>query len=320
MLITVTGANGFLGRAVVHHCRESGINVRALSRRPVPEVDGVQQVRGDVVSGERLREAFRGADAVIHTAGLAHRHHGAPDAMYREVNELAPRNVVTAAAESDVPRVVIISTVAVYGGSRARGVTDETDACMPTTTYGISKLAGEWNATAAAARRRIDLGVLRLCTVFGAEDPGNVARLVQSIKARRPLPVGIGTRKSLIHRQDAARACILAATKASSSHGVFNVVGGVYSVDEIARTIASELGSRAILFHIPPSFGRAVAAMSRRVPRLNSISQQFDRWLSDEAYSGAAFADAFGFSAEVDLRTGVRDEVEWLDSEQRGSA
>ncbi|MGI9091631.1 MAG: NAD-dependent epimerase/dehydratase family protein [Gemmatimonadaceae bacterium] len=314
--IAVTGGTGFIGREIVRQCLARGVSPRVVTRRPDPASrlgPDSELVVADVATGAGLETAFRDCDALIHAAGLAHRHGGAAEGEFRSANSNGCRRVLLAAADAGISRVVLLSSISVYGGSRWHEPVNEGAACLPTTAYGRSKLDGEAEAWRIAQSHSVQLIVLRLATVYGAHDPGNLIRLIRAIDGRRFVRIGAGTvRKSLLHRADAARACLDAALRhTGGEESTFNVVGGTYSLDVITETIASALGRRLPRGRIPGAVARSGAALVRPIPRFRSAGSAIGRWLADEAYTGDLFEQVFSFRPEVGLSEGIRDEVDW---------
>jgi nucleoside-diphosphate-sugar epimerase len=122
-VLAITGGTGFVGGTLVNLARAGGHQVRALTRRPQPEHDGVVWVTGALDSPEALAELVAGTDAVIHVAGVVN----APDrAGFAAGNVEGTRAIVAAAEQAGVRRFVHVSSLAarepqlsVYGWSKA---------------------------------------------------------------------------------------------------------------------------------------------------------------------------------------------------------
>jgi len=97
-LIALTGATGFIGRALVREFLARGYRVRVLLRRPsaVP-IECSSAVIGDLARLRNMKDAFQDADFVIHTAGVAHAMSGVPEDDYRTLNTEATLNLARAA-------------------------------------------------------------------------------------------------------------------------------------------------------------------------------------------------------------------------------
>ena len=120
--VLVTGGTGFVGPRVVAALRDRDLPVRALARRPAREEAlralGVELVEGDVTKPETLGPALAGADTVVHLVSIIQ---GKPKDFDRIMCE-GTRNVVAAAREAGVRRVVLMS---------ALGLTEETAETIP---------------------------------------------------------------------------------------------------------------------------------------------------------------------------------------------
>lgn len=312
--IAVLGGTGFLGGAVVNACAAMGLDVWPVARTARAATGGSGGFRrSDLLTGAGLEEALSGADVVIHAAGLAHQHGGTTSAAMHAANVDGSRRAAEHAAAAGARRFVLVSSVSVYGGASA--LRTETARCAPTSPYGASKLAGERVVQRVAQERGIELIVLRMATIFGAGDPGNFARLIRMLD--RGLPVGVDARtvsKSVIHRRDAADACVLAALSSTPTTGTFNVVGGVHSLDEIVSAAAAVLGRRSPRRAIPHTAAIGFASVLRRIPGTRPFGAAVQRLLAGEAYSGDAFGTAFRFTPRVALADGLTEEVAWLRS------
>jgi len=166
---------------------------------------------------------MQGVDAVVHLAALLHIVNPPPELCekYERVDVGGTATVVDAAIAAGVKRVLLASTIAVYGPSGSR-VLDEESAAAPDTFYGQTKLAAEQIVLAARRANGQPLGtVLRFGAVYGARIKGNYRRLVQALVRSRFVAVGDGSnRRTLIYHKDVARAAVLAVSQpAAASHG-----------------------------------------------------------------------------------------------------
>jgi nucleoside-diphosphate-sugar epimerase len=168
------------------------------------------------------------------------------------------------------------------------------------------------------------LVILRMATVFGECDPGNVGRLVRAIDGRRFIWIGRGeNNKSLIHREDAARACLLALQAATPGAATFNVASVVTTMRTIVQTIAANLGRTVPRWHVPaqPLLGAARLLVSMRVggSRANGLVLALNTWLANEVFDGTAFRQWCGFSPSVSLEVGLHRQVKWYQAVRGGS-
>ena len=137
MKILVTGSAGFVGRPVCREVLRRGHQVRGLDRVPTPGLRDA--VVADIADASPVREAVRGVDAVIH---LAAQPEEAEWARLVGPNVVGLSNVMNAAREEKVPRVVLASSVMVVAGRKSPLPVRADDAC-PRTHYALTKLLAE---------------------------------------------------------------------------------------------------------------------------------------------------------------------------------
>ena len=183
MTIAITGATGFVGQALLDRAATAGIEVRALTRREQPPRDGVEWVRGDLDDQAALRQLCRGAEAIIHVAGVVN----APDAAgFERGNVTGTLNVIEAARYAGVPRLVHVSSLS------AR----EPDLSV----YGASKARAEKLVRASG----IDWTIVRPPGIYGPRDTEYFEMFRLARWGVLPVPPREG-RSSLIHVDDLAR-------------------------------------------------------------------------------------------------------------------
>ncbi len=315
--ILVTGANGFLGSEIVRQAIAAQLLVRATDKRAESITPAVDYRPADILDLSRLKSVLCDVSFVIHAAGLAHifDRTQAVTAPFKEINEQGTANVARAAAEAGVRHFILISSVSVYGPF-TQGVYDESALCRPEGPYAESKYQAEQRAIEIVQRSGMALTILRLATLYGEGDPGNVARLMRTIDRGRFIWVGDGSnRKSLLHRNDAARACMATVLHPSNGVGIYNVAAPPCTMREVVQGLAVVLGRPVPRWHIRASLAlRSAKILSRLVGhrgRLGHLHTTLDKWLADDAYDPSKFQQTFGFQTQVGLLEGLRREVAW---------
>ncbi len=317
MMLVITGASGFLGRRLTQDAAQRGVAIRALSRRGWTPGPGVQGIACDVLDVDGLRSAMEGATHVVHAAGLAHifGHADASSDRFERVNAVGTENVLRAAVLAGVNHVVHVSSVSVYGPHTAAVCTEDTP-CKPVGPYATSKFDAEQRARATVQGTGTALTMLRLATLYGEEDPGNVARLMRAIDRGRFVWIGDGsTWKSLIHRDDAARACVhavLAAAPAAVS--VFNVSAPAVTMQQVVSGLADALDRRVPEWRVPGSLVSQLTHFlgdTLHVARAARVHDTVRKWLTDDVYDGSRFDRTFDFRADIALRDGLAREAAW---------
>lgn len=178
--VLVTGAAGLLGQAVVAelqgHRQVSGFDRVGGSA-------GIEWHVGDICDPVAIRNAMRGCDAVIHLAAMAHILAGAPDQIM-QVNAMGTWQVLSAAEEAKVRRIVVCSTDSVIGFTVRQGAMivpdylpiDEKHPMRPTDVYGMSKQLVEELARAFFNRGNLEVAVMRPVFVLYPSIEGEVRR------------------------------------------------------------------------------------------------------------------------------------------------
>src|SRR5882762_2003669 len=279
--VLVTGATGFIGRHACEHLSERGWTVRAFvrSQPSIPVPGATAYAFGDLTDRAAVRDAVRGAAAVLHLAGRAHRVHEKPnenEVEYRLVNVDGTRTVMEEAAAAGVRNVVFVSSIAAASGSS--GSVGETMEPGPPTAYGRTKLEAEEIVREIAQRTGISATIIRPTLVYGPGMKGNPLRLFQLVSAGLPLPFGLlGSKKSFLYVGNlvAAIGQLLA-----SPNGVRTLVAAdphPVSTAEFSRAIARALGTRCLLVPVPASALRALARLGDAFPFFPLNSESVDR-------------------------------------------
>jgi nucleoside-diphosphate-sugar epimerase len=310
-LILVTGASGFLGAEVVRLLVEGGWPVRVLMRRERGNLPGVEVAVGDVGDVLSLTNACAGVGVVVHAAGLAHVFgaEGKRRELFDQVNEQGTVNVVRAARDAGVRVCVVASSVSVYGEYEG-DVCDESTVCRPVGPYAVSKYNAELRMREIAERSGMNVAMLRFATIYGEGDRGNVAKLIALIGKGRFVRPGSGAnRKSLIHKQDAAKAVIAVVERGFVGVDVFNVSARPATVRGIVAAISKARGKREPRLFVPEGILRVVVRVLLALGDPGRVGERVLKLLKDDVYSGEKFEKMFRFSATVGLDEGMQREV-----------
>ncbi len=297
-LVVVTGAAGFVGRAVVDRLRAAGREVRPIVREDRGGVEGAIALGPlEQASPEALARVLDGAEAVVHLAARAHvlgdRGPGA-EAAYRAANVDATARLALAAVASKVPRFVLASSVKVNGDATLPGRPFRPgDPPAPTDVYGRSKRDAEVALADACRGSSTAAIVLRLPLVIGPGARGNVARLVDAIEAGRTLPVGaIDNRRSVLGLANLGDAIVAALDAQPAPAGVHFVADAdAVSTPALVRAIAGALGRPVPLAFVP-------VALLKLGARLAGRGAEFGR------LAGSLEVDASSFTAATGWKPG----------------
>jgi nucleoside-diphosphate-sugar epimerase len=310
MKILVTGATGFLGKTVVREFLRRGDEVHATGKSPAS--DSPNYVPADVSGDLKCLDALKNIETIVHAAGLAHQFRGASREDFWRVNVGGTENVAKLARRLNVKNFILISSVAVYGRAAFENRRfEEEAACRPLGVYAESKLEAE-----RAAREILDgdvnFTILRPSTIVGEGDRGNVQRLIKTIERGRFFWLGSGENlKSLVYKDDVARACAAVLDEEHAGERVFNVTAPAVKMREIVGTIEENLGKSVPAFSIPPKPLRVGLKFGARlgIKKIEKISETVEKWLSDDVFSGEKIASELNFTIKTDALEGIRREI-----------
>jgi UDP-glucose 4-epimerase len=302
--VLVTGGAGFVGSALVRRLMESGARVTVLDdlftgrRDALPA--GAEFIEGSVVDEPLVRDLVKRHTVVFH---LAARNIIASTANPRDdfaTNIGGTLNVLMAARESNVERVVYTSSASIYGNPNTIPI-NEDDRLVPLTPYAVSKLAGEHYCIAFYESYGLPVAVVRYSNVYGPyqrpENPycGVVSKFLIAAYAGKALPIhgDGGQTRDYTFVEDAVEATLLAATHPRAEGEVFNVGTGVEtSVHDLALAIGRVSGRTVTLEHIDR---RDIDNIRRRVVNIEKIRRML-RW-----------------SPQVTLERGLERTIKWFD-------
>jgi UDP-N-acetylglucosamine/UDP-N-acetyl-alpha-D-glucosaminouronate 4-epimerase len=258
MRVLVTGGGGFIGSNLVRALLERGDDVRVLdnfstgNRANLADIAGeVEMVEGELRSYERVHAATRGVEVVFHQGALPSVPRSVQDPLTTAaVNTEGTLNVLLAARDESVRRVVFASSSSVYGNSDElpRVETQNPDPISP---YGVSKLAAERYCVSFSRVYPLETVALRYFNVFGPnQDPSSqyaavVPKFITTVADGRPVPVyGDGEQqRDFTFVSNVVEANLLAAEAEGVSGTIVNVATGrATSVRELADTIGTILG------------------------------------------------------------------------------
>ncbi len=258
MKALVTGGAGFIGSNLVRALVERGDRVRVLdnfstgNRANLLGLESdVEIVEGELRSYERVHAATRGVELVFHQGALPSVPRSVQDPLTTSaVNIEGTLNVLLAARDEGVRRVVFASSSSVYGNSGPLPHV-ETQSADPISPYGVAKLAAERYCVSFSRVYPLETIALRYFNVFGGnQDPRSqyaavVPRFITEIGAGRAVPIyGDGTQsRDFTYVANVVEATMLAGDAAAGSGAVLNVATGrSVTVNDLAETVGAVLG------------------------------------------------------------------------------
>jgi UDP-glucose 4-epimerase len=267
--VLVTGGAGFIGSNLARDLLARGDEVRVLDnfstgyRRNLEGLDA-ELVEGDLRSYERVATAVRGIEVVFHQGAMPSVPRSIQDPLTSTaVNVEGTLNVLLAARDAGVRRVVFASSSSVYGN--APGMPRrESQPVAPLAPYAVSKLAAEQYCMVANRVFGVETVALRYFNVFGEhQDPrsGYAAVIPKFIRmmldGERPTIYGDGeTSRDFTHVENVVEANLAAADEPGAAGRVMNIaIGSSHTLNELVRTLGDLLDSELEPEYAPPRSG-----------------------------------------------------------------
>jgi len=192
MTILITGATGFIGRALTAHLARNHFGpLRLASRKPFDSDAPATTTfhTGDIDSNTDWSNIIRGVTTVIHCAGIAHKRH-VSGTEYFKTHVAATRQLAAQCISEGVDQFIYISSIGVHGRTSESHPFSESSPCNPGNTYTSSKKATEDMLIELCRHNAMALTILRPPLVYAAHAPGNFKRLMDAVFNGVPLPFG----------------------------------------------------------------------------------------------------------------------------------
>ncbi|HSR38587.1 MAG TPA: NAD-dependent epimerase/dehydratase family protein [Phnomibacter sp.] len=185
MKVYVTGGTGYIGKDLVKRLLEDGEEVVAMyrSEKPPYEWPGLQWSKADLNNIEAMKKGMQGCEGVYHMAGLARLWHPDKDAFFT-MNVEGTRNVIAAAEQSGVHRLVFTSSAVVFSRSIRTAITEEDPLMDPfEEDYAITKFLAQ-KEIIAAAKRGMQAVIVNPPRVYGPSSFENNANALNNLVAK----------------------------------------------------------------------------------------------------------------------------------------
>lgn len=266
MLIALTGATGFVGRAVTARLVGDGHEVRALTRKGGAAAPDVERVEGTLSDTEALDALVKEADAVLHIAGRI----SAPTReLFHETNAAGTARIVQAAARAGVARFVYVSSLS----AKQPGLSD----------YGASKAAGE--AAVKEHGGAMHTLIVRPPAVYGPGDRATLPLIKALTSNPVVLPGRASSRFSLVYVGDLAK--VLAESVASDRRGVVEVDDGTpggYGWEELVSVASHQQRRKLRPYFLPFSLCLGFATLAEAAAKMSGKAGMVSRAKIRELY------------------------------------
>lgn len=303
----VTGGAGFIGSNIVSRLLSEGHNVRILdnfstgNRKNIEEfIDEVEVVEADIRDLNVVREAMKGVDYCLHHAALSSVERSIQEpVLTTEVNIRGTLNVLIAARDAGVKKVIFSSSSSIYGGGENREPISEDSLPNPLSPYAATKLTGEHYSRVFSRFYGMDIIILRYFNVFGPrQDPDSeyaavIPRFIKAaLRNEAPVIYGDGMQsRDFTYVDNVVEANILAIYAQGNTGESFNIATShSATVNELWNVVSRQTGSK-----VKPCFAS---------PRRGEVR-----------YSLADISKArrrLGYNIKVDFEEGIARTIEYF--------
>ncbi len=328
----ITGATGFLGRAVLAQLRDEQAEIRALVMAGDPLAQelpkNVRVMTGDVCDEAALERFFEGVNGnacVIHCAGIISVATHPGDRIYR-VNVDGTKNVLKMCREHGAGRLVYVSSVHAIS-EKPKGTE-----IAETTVFSPELVKGDYAKSKAmatalvlqAAKDGLNASVVFPSGIIGPGDlgKGSITNMLLSFLAGK-LPLAVKGGYDFVDVRDVAAGIIACAQRGQAGHGY--ILSGHYAtIRDILELVKKTLNLRRSVSYLPIGFAKLVAPIYEKISLRRREPLYFTPYSiavldSNGMFSRSAAAAAFGYAPRP-LSSTIRDTVMWLKEKMGGNA
>ena len=310
--ILVTGASGFVGRALCAELIRRGYDVRGAIRTPLhsARLPCEHVTVADIGKNTDWSGALSGVDVVVHLAARVHvmrETAGDPLTAFREVNVVGTERLARAAASSGIKRLVYVSSIKVNGEATDSNPFTEEDAPSPQDSYGISKFEAELALRRVAHETGLEIVIVRPPLVYGPGVGGNFWRLLKLVERGIPLPLAsVENRRSMIYLGNFVDVLTACTSHPDAAGKTFLVSDGEdISTAQLIRNLARLMGKPPYLWPFPPTLLRLVG---RSVGRLDEV----ERLLGSLVIDSSKIRRELGWTPPFPMEQGIAETVKWF--------
>jgi len=261
----VTGSSGFIGSLLLEELLRQGVTAIGIDK----------DLGHDIGDREELKRMVRGADYVFHLAVLPFNPCAEDPRLCIQTNAIGTLNIVEAATEAKVEKLIYSSASSVYGNIDAVQAVDERQPCNPNSMYGVSKLMGEL----IVKNSGVPYIILRYMNVYGnSQKNGLIPALLRCVKDNVPPTIdGDGQQAfDFVHVRDIVRANILAANS-NVENETFNIGGdNEITVSEVVKAVLEAAASDLVPVHRPSDSKVRRVGSSAKARKLLGYSPSVD--------------------------------------------
>ena len=314
--VLITGASGFVGRALSTNLLARGINVRGTllqGESPFMLASGVESTVILPLNGDsNWNDVLKNVGTVFHLAARVHivrETASNPLAEFRQTNTDGTLNLARQAAHAGVKRFVFMSTIGVNGDNSGNVAYTVDDIPRPHNPYSISKYEAELGLRKIALDSGMEVVIVRAPLVYGPGNPGNFLSLLHICARSLPLPLAsVSNKRSLIYVGNLVDALAICAKHPAAAGQTYLVCDGEdICTAELIRRIASTLGVPVRLLPCPISIVKFAGKMIGKSVAINRLTGSL-------IVDSSKIRRELGWQPPFTMKEGLIQTAEWFKS------
>ncbi len=316
--VLVTGATGFLGGALAMRLAQDGVHVKALARQPqkgmfLSKQPNITLVEGDITDAERMKQVMQGCSIVFHVAAAL----GGTLQKQHHINVDGTRNVMLAAADAKVDRVIHVSSIAVYGYHYNEDITENFDQKPDKVPYNITKSQAESVVREIGKQHHVDYSIIRPAMIYGPRSNAWTATMFKIAKLK-PTPF-LGNGHGFTHPiyvDDVIDLMIILATHPAASCEAFNCAPDPAPSWREFLNGYSRLAGHNQWLGLPPFIMRPIAPIIETIFTLQGEPQEVPTLVNfiqaKKTYKMTKARELLGWQPRMPLQQGIDSCAPWL--------
>lgn len=259
MRVLVTGASGFVGKALCKELANRGFDIVAVTRTRDAGLSEIacKLIMADLADiNDEIQSTLQQVDVLIHVAGRAHiikEQSKNPYQEYAKINIEATKNLAQKAASTGVKRFIFISSVKVNGEATLNQPFDEATVPNPEDDYGKTKYEAEKELKLIATNSNMEIVIIRPPLIYGRGVKANLKNLIKVCQSKLPLPFGaIDNKRSMVYIENLVDFMITCISHPKAANETFLISDDEdVSTTALIRAIRQSLGTPALQIAIP---------------------------------------------------------------------
>ena len=334
MKVLVTGAAGFLGGHLVDMLLERGDEVRAMVR-PVEDasylhsLSRVEVVNGDLTNAASLKRAVKGVERVYNVG--AKTGPWGPEKVYRAINVYGLSDLIHAAMDAGVQRIVHTSSITVYGHFLKGIVTEDAPFHAEDNPYSRTKIEGEKLIADLVEHQGAPVVIVRPGWIYGPRDSASFAKYVERVQSGKFFLIGSGQNTvPTVYVRDVAHGLIQAGDAGNETIGQAYTLVNDERVTQATylNTIADALGVQHVSLKVPFSAlytaGRSAELLWQAMRRRDAAPPPLTTYGitlqgGDQQFSIEKARRELGYVPQFDIQRGVAEGVKWYRARTQGT-